>query len=210
MDDWIIHLVDVTGYWGVAFLMLLETVFPPVPSEVIMTVAGLSAARGNMTFSGVVASGTAGAMVGNFLWYWLAIKIGEPRLHRFVDRHGRWLTLDWHEVERGDALFRKYGSTIVLVARMLPTFRSLISVPAGLFGMSLRRFLVFSTIGTAGWSAALAGAGYFLGSQFEDVEKIIGPLSTVVIALIVVGYIWRLWRWKPKPADAHSDTHPAA
>lgn len=210
MDDWIIHLVNWAGYWGVALLMLIETVFPPVPSEVIMTVAGLSAARGNMTLGGVIASGTAGAMLGNFFWYWLAVKIGEKRLHSFIDRHGRWLTLDWHEVERGRALFRKYGSTIVLVARMLPTFRSLISVPAGLFKMSLRRFLVFSTIGTAGWSAALAGAGYFLGSQFADVEKIIGPLSTAVIALIVLGYVWRLWRWSPKRADANSDTHPAA
>jgi membrane protein DedA with SNARE-associated domain len=210
MENWIIDLVNATGYWGVAFLMLLETVFPPVPSEVIMTVAGLSASRGNMTLTGVVASGTAGAMLGNFLWYWLAIKIGEKRLHGFIDRHGRWLTLDWHEVERGHLLFRKHGSIIVLVARMLPTFRSLISVPAGLFKMSLRRFLVFSTIGTAGWSAALAGAGYFLGSQFEDVEKIIGPLSIAVIALIVLGYFWRLWRWTPKPADANSDTRPEA
>jgi membrane protein DedA with SNARE-associated domain len=210
MNDWIIQLVNWAGYWGVALLMLLETVFPPVPSEVIMTVAGLSAARGNMTLSGVVASGTAGAMVGNFLWYWLAIKIGEPRLRRFVDRHGRWLTLDWHEVERGEALFKEHGSIIVMVARMLPTFRSLISVPAGLFGMSLRRFLVYSTVGTTGWSAALAGAGYFLGSQFDDVEKIVGPLSTAVITLIVLTYVWRLWRWKPKPADANSDIHPAA
>jgi membrane protein DedA with SNARE-associated domain len=201
MDDWIIHLVNATGYWGVAFLMLLETVFPPVPSEVIMTVAGLSASRGNMTLTGVVASGTAGAMLGNWLWYWVAIKFGEKRLHRLIDRHSRWLTLDWHEVERGEALFKKHGLIIVLVGRMLPTFRSLISVPAGLFGMSLRRFLVFSAIGTAGWSAALAGAGYFLGSQFDDVEKIIGPLSSVVIGLIVLTYIWRLWRWKPKPAE---------
>jgi membrane protein DedA with SNARE-associated domain len=76
--------------------------------------------------------------------------------------------------------------------------------------MSLRRFLVFSTIGTAGWSAALAGAGYFLGSQFEDVEKWLGPLSTLVIVAIVVTYVWRLVRWKPKPVDARSDTHPEA
>ena len=215
MDDWIIHLVDATHYWGVAFLMLLETVFPPIPSEVIMTVAGVSAARGNMNFAGVVASGTAGAMLGNWLWFWLAIKFGEMRLHGFIDTYSRWLTLDWHEVERGEALFRKHGSIIVLAARMLPTFRSLISIPAGLFGMSHRRFLVFSTIGTAGWSAALAGAGYFLGSQFDDVERIMGPLSTVIIAAIVLGYFWRLWRWKPapktiKPADAHSDIHPEA
>jgi membrane protein DedA with SNARE-associated domain len=197
VNDWIIQLVNSTGYWGVAALMLLETVFPPVPSEVIMTVAGLSAARGNMHFGGVVASGTAGAMLGNWLWYWLAIKFGEKRLKPFVDKHSRWLTLDWAEVERGHVLFRRHGPVIVLVARMLPTFRSLISIPAGLFGMSLRGFLVFSAIGTAGWSSALAGAGYFLGSQFNDVEKIIGPLSTIVIGAIVLGYVWRLWQWTP-------------
>jgi membrane protein DedA with SNARE-associated domain len=211
MENWIIDLVNWAGYWGVAFLMLLETVFPPVPSEVIMTVAGVSAARGNMTLAGTIAAGTAGAMLGNWLWYWLAIKFGEKRLHVFIDKYSRLLTLDWDEVERGHALFRKHGSIIVLVARMIPTFRSLISIPAGLFKMSLRRFLVFSTIGTAGWSAALAGAGYFLGSQFEDVEKYLGPLSTLVIAAIVLTYIWRLVTWKPKPVtpvDGHSDTHP--
>ncbi len=197
MDDWIIRLVGETGYWGVGFLMFLETVFPPVPSEVIMTIAGVSAARGNMTFGGVVASGTAGAMLGNYLWFLLAVKFGKERLQRFLEKHGRWLTLHWTDVERGQALFTKHGSIIVLVARMLPTFRSLISIPAGIFEMSHRRFLVFSAIGTAGWSAALAGAGYALGSQFADVEKILGPLSTAIIMLIVLGYLWRLFRWKP-------------
>ncbi len=197
MDQWIIQLVNDTGYWGVALLMFLETVFPPVPSEVIMTVAGVAASRGTMTLTGVVASGTAGAMLGNYLWFLLAIKFGKGRLQRFLEKHGRWLTLHWTEVERGQALFAKHGSIIVLIARMLPTFRSLISIPAGIFKMSHRRFLLFSAIGTAGWSAALAGAGYVLGSQFADVEKILGPLSTAIIALIVVGYIWRLWRWDP-------------
>lgn len=198
MEDWIIRLVDWAGYWGVALLMLLETVFPPVPSEVIMTVAGVSAARGTMTLEGTILAGTAGAMLGNWLWYWLAIQFGEARLHVFIDRFSRWLTLDWDEIERGERLFEKHGSIIVLVARMIPTLRSLISIPAGIFRMSLRRFLVFSTIGTLGWSAALAGAGYFLGSQFEDVEKWLGPLSTAVIALIVLTYLWRVVTWKPK------------
>ena len=197
MDDWIIRLVNDTGYLGVGLLMFLETVFPPVPSEVIMTVAGVSAARGNMTFVGVVASGTAGAMLGNYLWFLLAIWFGKTRLRRFLGKYGRWLTLHWADIERGQNLFSRHGSIIVLGARMLPTFRSLISIPAGIFNMSHRRFLVFSAIGTAGYSAALAGAGYALGSQFADVEKILGPLSTAIIALIVVGYFWRLWRWKP-------------
>lgn len=198
MEDWIIRLVEWGGYWGVAALMLLETVFPPVPSEVIMTVAGVSAARGSMTLEGTIVAGTAGAMLGNWFWYWLAIKFGEARMHVFIDKYSRWLTLDWDEVERGERLFGRYGSTIVLIARMIPTLRSLISVPAGLFKMSLRRFLVFSTIGTLGWSAALAGAGYFLGSQFGDVEKWLGPLSTAVIAAIVLTYLWRVVTWKPK------------
>ncbi|NCU12546.1 MAG: DedA family protein [Sphingomonadaceae bacterium] len=198
MEDWIIRLVDWAGYWGVALLMLVETVFPPVPSEVIMTVAGVSAARGNMTLEGTILAGTAGAMLGNWFWYWLAIRFGEARLHVIIDRFSRWLTLDWDEIERGERLFEKHGSVIVLVARMIPTLRSLISIPAGIFRMSLRRFLVFSTVGTLGWSAALAGAGYFLGSQFQDVEKWLGPLSTGVIALIVLTYLWRVLTWKKK------------
>jgi membrane protein DedA with SNARE-associated domain len=197
MEDWIIRLVDAGGYAGVALLMLLETVFPPVPSEVIMTVAGVAAARGTLNFGGVVAAGTAGAMLGNWLWFWLAIKLGRARLQWLIDRYSRWLTLDWAEVERGHRLFDKHGSIIVLVARMIPTLRSLISIPAGMFGMSLRRFLVFSTLGTAGWSAALAGVGYVLGAQFDNVEKYLGPLSTLVIVLIIVSYVWRLVTWKP-------------
>ena len=216
MEDWIIRLVEWGHYWGVALLMLLETVFPPIPSEVIMTVAGVSASRGTMNLWGTIAAGTAGAMLGNWLWYWLAIKFGEARMHVFIDRYSRWLTLDWAEIERGHGLFRKHGPIIVLVARMLPTLRSLISIPAGLFGMSLRRFLVFSTIGTAGWSAALACAGYFLGSQFDDIEKWLGPLSTVIMVGILGSYVWRLARWKPSPTpaptpvDARSDIHPEA
>lgn len=198
MENWIIDLVDWAGYWGVALLMLLETVFPPVPSEVIMTVAGVSAARGNMTLEGTILAGTAGAMLGNWFWYWLAIKFGEARMHVSIDKYSRWLTLDWDEIERGERLFEQRGTIIVLVARMIPTLRSLISIPAGLFKMSLRRFLVFSTIGTMGWSAALAGAGYFLGTQFGDVEKWLGPLSAVVIGLIALTYLWRVITWKPK------------
>lgn len=212
MEDWIIRLVEWGHYWGVALLMLLETIFPPIPSEVIMTVAGVSSARGTMNLAGTIAAGTAGAMLGNWIWYWVAVKFGEKRMQIFIDRYSRWLTLDWDEVERGQRLFRTHGSIIVLIARMLPTLRSLISIPAGLFRMTLRRFLIFSTIGTAGWTAALACAGYFLGTQFGDVEKWLGPVSNLVIAVIVLTYIWRLWRWKPssKPVDGRSDTHPIA
>lgn len=198
MTDWVIWLIDTTGYVGVFFLMLAETVFPPIPSEVIMPIAGVRAARGVMTLPGVIAAGTAGAMLGNFFWYLLARVIGMERFHPFIDKHGRWLTMDWGDVKKAEKLFGRYGAWFVGVGRMLPTLRSLISVPAGLLHMRLKTFLIWSTIGTAGWSAALATAGYLLGRQFAEIEKVLGPLSTVVIAAIVLGYVWRQLTWRKR------------
>ena len=195
MADWVIRLIDQSGYWGVAFLMFLETVFPPVPSEVIMPIAGVSAATGRMWLPGVIASGTAGAMAGNFFWYLVARWIGLFRFRSFIEKHGRWLTMDWYDVERVERLFGRFGAMIVGIGRMMPTIRSIISIPAGLVHMQLAKFLFWSTLGTAGWSGALAVAGYLLKQQFTDVESVLGPLSSVVIAAIILGYLWRQLTW---------------
>ncbi len=193
-----INLIDATGYIGVFFLMLAETVFPPIPSEVIMPIAGVRAARGVMELWGVIAAGTAGAMLGNFFWYLLARVIGMERFHPFIDKHGRWLTMDWGDVVKAEKLFGKYGALFVGIGRMLPTIRSLVSVPAGLLHMRLRTFLIWSTIGTAGWTALLATAGYMLGRQFQEIEKILGPLSTGIIIAIIGAYIWRQATWRER------------
>lgn len=197
MSDWIIRLIDQTGYLGVAFLMFLETVFPPIPSELIMPVAGVAAARGKMDILGVIASGTAGAMLGNYFWYLAARVIGIERFKPLIERWGRFLTLDWAEVQRAEKLFGRQGWAIVFFGRMLPTLRSLISIPAGLLHMRLSTFVVWSTIGTVGWTALLALAGWSLGRRFAEIETVIGPLSTAVIAVIATGYLWRLWTWRP-------------
>ncbi len=198
MGDWVIRLIDDTGYIGVFFLMLAETVFPPIPSEVIMPVAGMRAAQGPLALWGVIASGTAGAMLGNFFWYLLARVIGLGRFRPFIERYGRWLTLDWPDVEKAEKLFGRFGGLIVFFGRLLPTVRSIVSIPAGLLRMRLKSFLFWSTVGTAGWSAALALAGYWLGTQFEDIEKIIGPLSSAVIVVIVLAYVWRQLTWRKR------------
>jgi membrane protein DedA with SNARE-associated domain len=195
MADWVIRLIDHSGYWGVAFLMFLETVFPPVPSEVIMPIAGVSAAAGRMSLLGVIASGTAGAMAGNLFWYLVARWIGLRRFQSFIKRHGRWLTMDWYDVERVQRLFGRFGGLIVAVGRMMPTLRSIISVPAGLVHMQLAKFLLWSTLGTTGWSAALAVSGYLLKQQFGDIEEVLGPLSSVIIGAILIGYVWRQLTW---------------
>jgi membrane protein DedA with SNARE-associated domain len=201
MSDWIVDLIDQTGYLGVGFLMFLETVFPPIPSEVIMPNAGVAAAQGKLALAGVIASGTTGAMFGNIFWYLFARVIGLVRFRPFIEKHGRWLTLDWYDIEKAEKLFGRFGSVIVGVGRLLPTIRSVVSIPAGLLHMRLKSFLFWSTIGTAGWTAALAVAGYLLGKQFEDINKVLGPLSTAIIVFIVLAYVWRQLTWRKRHPD---------
>jgi membrane protein DedA with SNARE-associated domain len=196
MGDWTTDLIEQTGYVGIFLLMFLETVFPPIPSEVIMPVAGARAAQGPLTLWGVIASGTAGAMLGNLFWYALARVIGMRRFRPFIESYGRWLTMDWDDVEKTERLFGRFGGFIVSLGRMMPTIRSVISIPAGLLNMRLKSFLIWSTLGTAGWTAILATAGWGLGMAFDDIEKILGPLSTAIILLIVAGYIWRQLTWR--------------
>lgn len=197
MTDFIFRWIEDAGYLGVFALMLLETVFPPIPSEVIMPLAGVVASRGSMALPLVILAGTAGAMVGNLFWYSVAHWFDIHRLRPLIERYGRWLTLDWHEVERVHQLFAKHGGTIVFVGRMLPTLRSLISLPAGLLRMKLLPFLLWSTAGSAIWTAGLATAGWILGSQFERVETVLGPLSVAVIAAGALFYAYRVVTWRP-------------
>jgi membrane protein DedA with SNARE-associated domain len=197
MSEWIISFVEQTGYWGVATLMFIETVFPPVPSEVIMSIAGMHAGQGKMSLPLVIIVGTSGAMLGNYFWYLVARLIGIDRLKTMIERYGRWLTLDWPEVERARVLFDRYGGVFVCVGRMLPTLRSLMSIPAGLLRMKQSTFLIWSTIGTAGWTGVLASGGWVLGRNFRNIEDFVGPISLIVIGGIIVAYIWRVITWRP-------------
>lgn len=197
MSDWVIRMIEDAGYLGVGFLMFLETVFPPIPSEVIMSVAGVTAAKGQMSLVLAIVSGTAGAMLGNIFWYLVARALGIIRLRPFIERHGRWLTLNWREVERAEGWFRQYGTFFVFLGRMLPTVRSLVSVPAGLLKMRFRTFFFYSTLGTAGWTAAIAVAGYKLRERFAEVDQWLGPASNAILVTLVLGYLWRLITYKP-------------
>jgi membrane protein DedA with SNARE-associated domain len=196
MSDWVVRLIEQSGYLGVAFLMFLETVFPPIPSEVIMPVAGMAAAQGKLNFTLSVVSGTAGAMLGNVVWYLAARALGHDRLKPIIQRHGKWVTLSWPEVERAHRWFDAHGIAFVSVGRLIPTVRSLVSIPAGLLDMRFRNFMIASTIGTAVWTAILTGAGYKLQENFRDIGKIIGPMSNAVLIALFAIYVWRLFTHK--------------
>ena len=197
MAEWVFRIVEWGGYWGVALLMFLETVFPPIPSEVVMPLAGVVAARGHLSLTAVIIAGTLGSMLGNLLWYGVAHWLGLTRFRPLIDRYGRWLTLDWAEIERAHRLFDTRGRMIVFVGRMLPTIRTLVSIPAGLLKMRFMPFMFWSTLGSMIWTAGLAVAGWVLGHEFSRVETVLGPVSLILIVGIALWYFYRVITWRP-------------
>jgi membrane protein DedA with SNARE-associated domain len=195
--SWIETIVQTTGVWGIAFLMFLENVFPPIPSELIMPLAGYSAAKGEANIVLVIVAGTAGSLAGAFFWYGLGRLFDHERLKRFADRHGRIITMTRADLVRADDWFDRYGQYAVLFGRLIPTVRTLISIPAGLSEMPIGRFLFYSGIGTAIWTTLLALFGYAVGNRYSELEGWIDPISYGVVALIVVIYVWRVATFKP-------------
>lgn len=198
MTDIIIALTAWGGYFGIFVLMVLENVFPPIPSEVIMGLGGIAVARGQMGLVPLIVAGTAGTVVGNYFWYMIGRRLGYRRLRPFVDRHGRWLTLDWQHVLDLERFFRQRGQWVVFVFRFMPAFRTMVSLPAGMARMPHGRFLVWTAAGSAIWNAMLAVAGYYLGANFRELDAVIGPAAIVLTAAIVLVYGWRLVTWKAR------------
>lgn len=192
MFDWITGIIDAIGAVGVGLLMFLENVFPPIPSELIMPLAGFNAAEGVQSLWLVILFGALGSIAGALLWYWIGAKIGMARLHRLAERHGRWLTITPAELERANRWFQRHGGTAVLIGRMIPTVRTFVSVPAGVAKMPLGRFLAYTSAGTLAWTALLAFAGYALQSQYARVSDWLNPVSTAVVLALVAGYLYRV------------------
>ncbi len=200
MSDWIIGFEEM-GSLGIAVLMFAENVFPPIPSELIMPLAGFSAARGELNLMIVIIAGSIGSLLGALLWYYIGRKIGAERLERWAAKHGRWLTLSPNEVEQSCAWFNRHGGKAVFIGRLIPAVRTLISVPAGIAGMPLGSFLLYSAAGTILWTALLATAGYLLQSQYDKVGHWMNPISNVVIGLVVLGYIYRVVRFRQRQIE---------
>jgi membrane protein DedA with SNARE-associated domain len=190
------RIIGSAGYAGIALLMLLENVLPPLPSELIMPMAGFVAANGQLNLVGVILAGTLGSVAGALPWYYLGNVLGRERLRRWAGRHGRWLTLEPKDVDRANDWFEKHCGKAVFFGRLVPAVRTLISVPAGLFGMSLRRFLTYTTLGSALWTSALVCAGYSLRDNFEQVGHWLNPATNAIVAGIVLVYLYRVITWR--------------
>lgn len=197
MFEWVIATIEGWGQLGVFMLMVAENVFPPIPSEVIMPLAGFLAGRGDLSLTMTILMGTAGSVVGTLMWYYVGMSIGEKRLKRFAAKHGRWLTLAPSDIDKANEWFERHGASAVFFGRMIPAIRTLISVPAGLSSMPFSTFLLYTVLGSALWTGVLTFAGLILHENYARVADYVDPISKVVIVTVVVLYIYRVIRWKP-------------
>jgi membrane protein DedA with SNARE-associated domain len=184
--DWVVVVMRTVGSPGVGLATALETVFPPVPSELVLPLAGYTASQGYYTVLAATAWATAGSLAGALVLYWLGAVWGLERICALADRIP---LMHAQDVRRAVAWFGRHGRTAVFVGRLVPGVRSLISIPAGIDRMPLLRFCVFTTAGSLVWNAALIVAGYELGEQWHVVEGYVGPVSNVVYVLIGIALV---------------------
>lgn len=163
-----------------------------------MGLGGIAVARGQMAMVPLVLWGTAGTTAGNMFWYIVGRRMGYRRFRPFVETHGRWLTLEWDDVERLHRFFVNRGGWVVFVFRFLPTFRTMVSLPAGMVAMPTWRFLLWTFGGSLIWNGLLAAAGYYLGTRFRDLEQYVGPVGVALTVLAIGYYLYRVITWHPR------------
>lgn len=192
LEGWVLSIMEKLGYLGIAFLMFLDNIFPPIPSEIIMPSAGYTAAKGELTLIGVIIAGSIGSLLAAALLYWIGRKIPQHHLFTLVERYGKYLRISVADLEKSLAWFEKYGHRIVFFGRMIPAVRSLISIPAGMSKMPFGKFMIYSTFGTVIWTTFLAFLGYHFSENQALMSLIMQRVSYIILAVVILYIIWKM------------------
>ncbi|MDT3994262.1 DedA family protein, partial [Mammaliicoccus fleurettii] len=200
-ESWITSIMEQFGYFGIALLILLENVFPPIPSEVILTFGGFMTTKSELTIVGVVIASTIGSVAGAVVLYWIGRILNVDRLERIIEKWGKYLRLTKEDVRKADAWFDKYGPWTVFFCRFIPLIRSLISIPAGMSGMNQWLFLLLTTLGTLIWNLVLVIVGAKVGDNWHQIVNYMDVYSNFMYAIIAIGIIvFIIWFVKRKKA----------
>ncbi|TRZ71245.1 MAG: DedA family protein [Actinobacteria bacterium] len=184
LATWVQDVIESLGYLGVAILVVIENLFPPIPSEIVLPFAGFVAQRGDASVVVMILAATIGSVVGALILYYISWVIGPDRLRQFVVRFGKWFGIKESDLTRAEEWFDRRSTTAVLVGRCVPLIRSIVSIPAGFRRMKLVPFAVYTFIGSAVWNIVLIGAGAILGDNWDRVGDYVGIFQYVVIACI--------------------------
>ncbi|MFD1173781.1 DedA family protein [Oceanobacillus picturae] len=186
MENWITNIMEQFGYLGILLMMALENLFPPIPSEIVLPFGGFLTTYTNITVWGVVIAATIGSLLGAVILYWIGTLLDVDRLERIIKRWGRIARIKVEDVHKADTWFDKYGYWTVLIGRMVPVVRSLISIPAGMSNMRFGLFMLFTVIGTLIWNSILITVGVILGESWHDITSFMDLYSDIVYFFLAV------------------------
>ncbi len=199
IGGWVRSIIEALGYPGILLVMALENIFPPIPSELVMPLAGFMASSGTFNVIGVVIAGMLGSMVGALALYYIGVWADESVIRRFLRRWGRLLFISEDDLDLALHYFERHGQAVIFFGRLIPIIRSLISIPAGMSRMPMPRFLLFSALGTTLWSAALTYAGWVLGENYDQVSTFVSRYQNVVIVVLAIAIVLFVYRRAIKP-----------
>jgi membrane protein DedA with SNARE-associated domain len=187
MQNWIIETMESFGYLGIFLLIALENLFPPIPSEVILTFGGFMTTTSTLTKTGVIFFSTLGSVFGAILLFGIGTLLDVQKLEKIVDKWGHILRLTKKDIHKANEWFTKYGVWTVFFCRLIPLIRSLISIPAGMSRMNFWIFLLFTTLGSLIWNTILVTVGASVGSSWEKIVSYMDVYSNIIYAILAVG-----------------------
>ena len=208
MINFVQNVIESIGYVGIGLLVFLENVFPPIPSEVVIPFAGFAAREGDYTLWSVILAGTIGSVAGALPLYYLGYRLSEARVMQLADKYGVWLTVSGDDIQRADAWLRERGQVAVFICRMIPGLRSIISIPAGIAGMPLLPFLLWTALGTGLWTALLAIAGYLLRQGYQQILPYIDRAGWIVFGVLFIAF--GVWVYRRRQSDDTKDDNRAS
>ena len=195
MEHIITEFISKWGYLAITILVLLENILPFIPSEIILTFAGLLSTKSDLSLPRLFVISTVASFVGLLVLYYISRLVSEERLYRFVDKYGKWIKLKGKDVARANDWFKRYGEVAVLVCRFVPVLRVLITIPAGINRMNVVKFVVLSLIGTTIWNFALIYLGSLLSDSWDVLMNGIHTYSYVMYVLLTVVIVYIIYRF---------------
>jgi membrane protein DedA with SNARE-associated domain len=181
--------MDTFGYLGIFLLIALENIFPPIPSEVILTFGGFMTTESSLSKIGVIFFSTLGSVIGAIILFWIGTLLDVKTLEKIVDRWGHFLRLTKKDVHKADEWFSKYGVWTVFFCRLIPLIRSLISIPAGMARMNFWIFLLFTTLGSLIWNTILVLVGASVGASWEKIVEYMDVYSSIIYGILAIGLV---------------------
>ena len=189
---YIIKLIETTSYAGIFVLMTAESALIPIPSEVTMPFSGFLASKGNLSLAAVIIVGTIANLVGSYIAYYIGYFIEETFLLGLIKKYGKFILISEDDYQKANKWFEKYGDKIIFISRLLPGIRTVISLPAGVFRMDIKKFTLYTVLGCLIWSAFLAYVGYALGENWRALEGYFRKFEVVIVIVLIAAVLWYL------------------